>query len=121
MEIVNACVKVPVINGGKILKGIEQRGRICYKSEDLKKEGSEFVFCNRIVNDYKHLSVIEHANVGVVMVTNRGVTHELVRHRIGSYSHESTRYCNYSKDKFGNHISIIKPIFEEGTLIYTRF
>jgi thymidylate synthase (FAD) len=56
-----------------------------------------------------HESVIEHAVATLAVVTCRGVTHEKVRHRLGSYSQESTRYCDYDKDKFGNEITVIIP------------
>ena len=58
-----------------------------------------------------HESVIEHYSVTVRVICDRGVTHEIVRHRIASYSQESTRYCNYSKDKFSNQITFIRPCF----------
>lgn len=58
-----------------------------------------------------HESVIEHASATVKLVCCRGVTHELVRHRIASYSQESSRFCNYSKDKFGKEITVIEPPF----------
>jgi thymidylate synthase (FAD) len=87
-------------------KMIELAGRTCYKSEDLITEDSAEKFVRMIV-DWGHLSVIEHVNVTVKFITNRGMTHELVRHRLASYSQESTRYCNYSKDKHGNEISVI--------------
>ena len=53
--------------------------------------------------------MIEHEAVTVRMVCDRGVTHEIVRHRIASYSQESTRYCNYAGDKFGSQITVIDP------------
>jgi flavin-dependent thymidylate synthase len=59
-----------------------------------------------------HSSVLEHCTISVVMLTNRGMTHELVRHRIGcAYSQESSRYCNYGKDKFDNKVTMLKPYF----------
>jgi thymidylate synthase (FAD) len=58
-----------------------------------------------------HESVIEHSGVTVRAVCDRGVTHELVRHRIASYTQESTRYCNYSGQKFGSDITFIRPFF----------
>lgn len=69
-------------------------------------------FVGRIL-DYGHESVIEHANATIKFVTDRGVTHELVRHRLASYSQESTRYCNYGKDKHGNEITVIEPLFPD--------
>jgi len=71
---------------------LEDAGRICYKSES---RGEPEKFIQKLV-ERGHESVIEHAHVTVKFVTNRGVTHELVRHRLASYSQESTRYCNYS-------------------------
>lgn len=58
-----------------------------------------------------HEAMIEHASITVKFIVDRGVSHELVRHRIASFAQESTRFCNYSKDKFGNEITIIEPCF----------
>ena len=96
------------INREEILKSIERAGRTCYKSEDKISEESASRFVRTIMKSGHH-SVIEHASLSVRFVCDRGVTHELVRHRLASYSQESTRYCNYSKDKFDNQITIIKP------------
>ncbi|MCD8337789.1 MAG: FAD-dependent thymidylate synthase [Lachnospiraceae bacterium] len=89
-----------------ILEKIERIGRVCYKSEDRIGEGTAERFIAGIIKS-GHESVIEHESVTVKVTCDRGVTHEIVRHRIASYSQESTRYCNYSKDKFGNQISVI--------------
>ena len=98
------------IDGGKILRNIELCGRVCYKSEDRITEGSAEKFVSMILKS-GHESVLEHEKVTVRIVCDRGVTHEIVRHRIASYSQESTRYCNYSKDKFGSEITFIRPFF----------
>ncbi|MHA1791709.1 MAG: FAD-dependent thymidylate synthase [Promethearchaeota archaeon] len=90
----------------KVLKLIELAGRTCYKSEDKISEDSYYNFIKMILSR-GHLSVIEHACITVKIITNRGVTHELVRHRMASFSQESTRYCNYGKEKFGNEITVI--------------
>ncbi len=90
----------------KMLKKIERIGRVCYKSEDHISEGSAEKFITGIVKS-GHGSVIEHESITVRITCDRGVTHEIVRHRIASYSQESTRYCNYTKDKFGNEINVI--------------
>ncbi|MCR5294208.1 MAG: FAD-dependent thymidylate synthase [Lachnospiraceae bacterium] len=90
----------------ELLKKIEYIGRVCYKSEDKIAEGSAERFIGNIVKR-GHESVIEHGSITVKFICDRGVSHELVRHRIASYSQESTRYCNYSKDKYGNQISCI--------------
>ncbi len=94
------------------LEFIERAGRVCYKSECNITPTSAREFIKMILNpDKKHESVIEHAVATFRFITDRGVTHEIVRHRIASYSQESTRYCNYSKDKFGNEITVILPVW----------
>lgn len=89
-----------------ILKKIEKIGRVCYKSEDRITQDSAEKFIANILKR-GHESVIEHESVTVKVICDRGVTHEIVRHRVASYSQESTRYCNYSKDKFQNQLSVI--------------
>lgn len=91
-----------------ILKKIEEAGRTCYKSEDKITERSAHAFVGALV-EMGHYSVIEHGNITARIVCDRGVSHELVRHRLAAYSQESTRYCNYSKEKFGKEIAVIKP------------
>jgi thymidylate synthase (FAD) len=75
-----------------------------------KEEPSSHKLVRRIL-DSGHLSVIEHASITVRFICDRGVTHELVRHRLAAYSQESTRYCNYSKGKFGGEVTFVKPCF----------
>jgi len=58
-----------------------------------------------------HEGILEHVSLTVKFRVDRGVSHELVRHRLASFAQESTRYCNYSKGKFGNEITVIKPVF----------
>ena len=82
------------INGKEILKKIEAAGRTCYKSETLITEDSAIEFVGKILARGHH-SVIEHENISVRIICDRGVTHEIVRHRLAAYSQESTRYCNY--------------------------
>ena len=96
--------------GEAALKIIEMAGRTCYKSEDKIAAGTARDFVGRIVGS-GHESVIEHSSATVRFVTDRGVTHELVRHRLAAYSQESTRYANYAKDKFGSEITVIRPPF----------
>ena len=93
-----------------VLEKIERAGRVCYKSEDKIKDGSAEAFIRGIIK-HGHESVIEHANLSVIVICDRGVSHEIVRHRIASYSQESTRYCNYAGDKFGKEITVIEPCF----------
>ncbi|MDD7739461.1 MAG: FAD-dependent thymidylate synthase [Fusicatenibacter sp.] len=90
----------------EMLHRIEKIGRVCYKSEDKIEEGSAEKFLAGIIKR-GHESVIEHGVITVKVTCDRGVTHEIVRHRIASYSQESTRYCNYSNEKFGNQITCI--------------
>jgi thymidylate synthase (FAD) len=105
-------------DGREILRFIESAGRTCYKSEDRINDASAKGFVQRVLVSGHH-SVIEHVNVTVKFICDRGVTHELVRHRLASYSQESTRYANYSTDRFGHEITVIKPIFwEEGSSQY---
>ena len=94
--------------GIDMLKAIERIGRTCYKSEDKITDDSYETFVRNLIKR-GHLSVIEHCSVTADIICDRGVTHEIVRHRIGSYSQESTRYCNYSADKYGNEITVIDP------------
>jgi thymidylate synthase (FAD) len=95
MEMVNQGWKFEeAVDGPAILKKIEAAGRTCYKSEDKITDESAAVFVRGIIKSGHH-SVIEHHNITVRIVTDRGVTHEIVRHRLASYSQESTRYCNY--------------------------
>ena len=96
------------VNGQEILNKIERCGRVCYKSEGKIEEGSAEKFVAGIIKR-GHEAVLEHASVTVKFVVDRGVSHEIVRHRIASYCRESTRYCNYSKDDFGSEITCIIP------------
>jgi thymidylate synthase (FAD) len=93
-------------------KIIEKAGRTCYKSEKSICEGSDVAFLKKIV-DLGHESVIEHFSATVRFIVDRGVLTELIRHRLVSYSVESTRFCSYDKDKFGHEITVIKPCFWE--------
>ncbi|MDR1301444.1 MAG: FAD-dependent thymidylate synthase [Treponema sp.] len=87
---------------------IELAGRTAYRSEDSIEPGSAQEFIRRMVKN-SHLAVIEFGSMTVRFVTDRGITHELVRHRLCSFIQESTRYCNYGKDKFERQITVIQP------------
>lgn len=99
-----------VLDGQDMLRRLERCGRVCYKSEDRITEDSAEKFIAMILKS-GHESVLEHEKITVKFICDRGVTHEIVRHRIASYSQESTRYCNYSKDKFGSELTFIRPFF----------
>ena len=96
------------VDGQAILKLIEACGRVCYKSEDKTEDGSAEASVRGLLKR-GHEAVIEHAKITVKFTCDRGVSHEIVRHRMASYCQESTRYCNYSGDKFGKTITVIAP------------
>ena len=98
------------INREEILKTLEMAGRTCYKSEDKITEESASKFVKVLIKS-GHEAMIEHYSLTMKIICDRGVTHEIVRHRVASYAQESTRYCNYSQDKFGNEITVIEPYF----------
>lgn len=115
MKIVKAGVEfITPIDGATILKRLETCGRTCYKSESRITETSAPAFCANMI-DRGHESVLEHCSFTVRFTCDRGVSHEIVRHRLASYSQESTRYCNYGSDKFGQEITVIKPCFCDET------
>ncbi len=93
-----------------IYRHLELAARNCYKSEEQISDGTAEEFLQRILKS-GHESVIEHISITVRIVCDRGVLAELTRHRLASFSVESTRYANYSKDKFGSEITVIKPFF----------
>lgn len=122
MKIIEASYRIETpIDGAEILKRIEQAGRTCYKSEDRITAESAEAFVRKLILR-GHESVLEHESVTVRFVCDRGISHEIVRHRIASFSQESTRYCNYSNDRFGSELTFIKPCFlEEGTVAYKQW
>ena len=110
MNIIKASYEiVDDLNPAEIYAKLERSGRVCYKSEDKICEGSGEKFIENIIKR-GHESVIEHVSFSVKFIIDRGVSHELVRHRLASFSQESTRYVNY---KDGN-MTFIEPLFLEG-------
>jgi len=89
-------------------KQIEIAGRTCYKSEDKITDNSAYNFVRKLRISGHH-AMLEHACASFRIITDRGITHEIVRHRLASYAQESTRYCNYSNDKFGQECTFIEP------------
>lgn len=111
MKIIEPSVElIGELDAEKIMRHIELAGRVCYKSESRIADDSAEKFIANIIKS-GHESVIEHVSLTFKIICDRGVTHEIVRHRLASYSQESTRYCNYSSDKFGNELTFIKPCF----------
>lgn len=98
------------VDGTALLQKIELAGRVCYKSEAKITPDSAAGFVRRILEN-GHESVLEHEKLTARIVCDRGVSHEIVRHRIASYSQESTRYCNYAQEKFGRELTFIRPCF----------
>ena len=111
MKIIDASVElVQDLNPAEIMKQIERVGRVCYKSESKISDTSAEKFITNIIKS-GHESVIEHVSITFKIICDRGVSHEIVRHRLASYSQESSRYCDYSNDKFGGELTFIKPCF----------
>ena len=99
-------------DGDQMLANIAAAGRVCYQSES-KSDNAAFV---RKRIGQGHESILEHEKISVRIICDRGVSHELVRHRIASYSQESTRYCNYSKGKFGSELTFIRPYWDDRSI-----
>lgn len=99
-------------SGVKELQQIERVARVCYKSEDkIVPDGSSAKKLVGFLVKQGHEAMLEHSQLSVLFTCDRGVANELTRHRIASFAQESTRYCNYSKDKFGSEIQVIMPTF----------
>lgn len=103
MLLVKPSARIEMITPGA-LQLIEAAGRTCYKSEDKICEASAPKFVAMILKR-DHESVLEHASATVRFICDRGVSHEIVRHRIASFSQESTRYCDYE----GGHVCFVIP------------
>ena len=121
MKIVNPYIEVEKIDGIDIMKKIEKACRTCYRSEgSITEDSYKKLLKNCITRG--HESVLEHEKITVRMYADIGVYKDLTRHRIASFSIESTRYCNYGKDKFDNEIKFIKPCnIEKGTKHYEKW
>jgi len=112
MRVVNQSYKIKLLAPfNQQLALVEDCGRIAYASEDKITEGSSAAFV-KMITGKNHGAVLEHSIMTVQFVTDRGVSHELVRHRLASFTQESTRYCNYSKDKFNGQVTFIRPSWE---------
>lgn len=108
MKIIDASYEIlDELNGEAILKKIEKVARTCYKSEDKITEDSAKKMVRNLIKN-GHEAMLEHFSFSVKFIVDRGVSHELVRHRIASFAQESTRYCNYSKN---GDLSFIRPVF----------
>lgn len=110
MIILDPSIEIESFNGKEIMQNIEKACRTCYRSEDNITEDSYKNLLKNCINR-GHESVLEHEKITITMICDIGVYKDLTRHRLASYSIESTRFCNYSKDKFDNQIKFIKPVF----------
>lgn len=111
MKIIKPSVEILTpIDKDFVYKHLESCGRVCYKSEDKTTETSAEDFLRRVIKR-NHGAVLEHFSVTVKFICDRGITHEIVRHRIASFCQESTRYCRYDSGKFGNEITVIEPCY----------
>ena len=98
------------MDGQEMIENIERIARTCYKSESKIDKNSAAKMISSLIKS-GHESMLEHESVTVRFIVDRGVSHELVRHRLASFAQESTRYCNYSSDKFNSELTFIKPCF----------
>ena len=105
------------------LEEVEKAARTCYKSED--KYEDQAASAKRLIKkliENGHEAMLEHSTLSVKFICDRGVANELVRHRVASFAQESTRYCNYSHDRFGRSVSFIYPVFLcDGTAPFKRW
>jgi thymidylate synthase (FAD) len=107
MRIINATIKVETpLTGAQIMQAIEAAGRTCYQSHEATCPGSAERFIRMIIKR-GHESVLEHQSISVRFINDRGVSHEEVRHRIASFSQESTRFINYTKENKGGQCTFI--------------
>lgn len=109
MKIIQPSVVIENQDWSELLRRIEVKGRVCYKSEEKIDDNSAIAFIESLARR-GHMSVLEHSSISVKFIVDRGVSHEIVRHRLASYSQESTRYCNYK----GKDMEFIEPFFFPG-------
>lgn len=108
MKVIKASYEIltDLSNSMSMLKSIECAARTCYKSENNITDTSCITLCKSLISR-GHEAMLEHTQLSVKFTVDRGISHEIVRHRLFSFAQESTRYCNYSKDKFGKEIKVI--------------
>ena len=117
MRLVEPWIKVENFDGVKIMKRIERACRTCYRSEDKISDES---YKNLLTNclNRGHESVLEHEKITVRIYSDIGTYKDLTRHRFSSFSVESTRYCSYNKDKYGNEIAVVNPVYMEDKEVF---
>ena len=119
MRLVEPWIKVENFDGVKIMKRIERACRTCYRSEDKISDES---YKNLLTNclNRGHESVLEHEKITVRIYSDIGTYKDLTRHRFASFSVESTRYCSYNKDKYGNEIAVVNPVLDMKFLLLSK-
>lgn len=108
------------IDGDQVIADITTAARTCYKSEDVRTKEKDKALVKRLIES-KHEAMLEFFDVTVKFTTSIGITREIIRHRLSSFANESTRYCNYNKDKFNSEITFIIPSYldiPEGNYTY---
>lgn len=121
MKIIEPKIEIEKVDYSRIMKNLERACRTCYRSEDKITEESYKTLLKNCVNR-GHESILEHEKITIRMICDIGVYKDLTRHRHASFSIESTRYCNYGKDKFDNEIKFIQPVnMEINTEIYNEW
>lgn len=115
MKLIRPSVDIPEhIDGVQMLKTLEKVARTCYKSEDkITEDDSSARKLIGTIMQVHHESILEFVDITVKFTCSIGCARQITRHRLGSYSQESTRYCNYSKDKFDNQLTFIIPRWTE--------
>lgn len=108
MKIIEPKMEVEKFDGKAIMKRLERACRTCYRSEGSITDESYKTLLNNCITR-GHESILEHEKITIRMTCDIGVYKDLTRHRIASFSVESTRYCNYGKDKFDNEIKVMRP------------
>lgn len=109
MQVIKAGFEImDILNGEEILRKIEKVARVCYRSEDKIGEGTAEKMVRALIKS-NHLAMLEHFSFSVKFICDRGVSHEIVRHRVASFAQESTRYCNYGSKS--GEITVIEPCF----------
>ena len=111
MRIIDQSFEIDHFDPEEDIRRIARAARLCYQSDPLDDFKDQYYFVNRLMKrdpDNPHHSPLEHSSLSVVFITNRAISHELVRHRLASFNQESTRYCTYSKDKFTHDVTFIR-------------
>ncbi len=120
MKIIKQSYEIDHIEPEEDARRIAKAARLCYKFDEAKTYEEQTALIRRIRDrdpKHPHHSPFEHSSLSVLFTINRGVSHELVRHRHTAYSQESTRYCNYSKNRFNNEITFIEDSKSLGSMI----